>query len=244
AQRRVTAAQANAARLNLSNVTVHQMDAMKLEFDDGSFDGVVAANAVEQAPDPFQVLREVFRVLRPGGSFRVYFESYDGRNKGFSEEVFITETADSLGYHYLLRHGQPPWERSYLVKFANTPEMKEEFRKLADYIQRLGANPAQAREIGQQFLERNRTGIIGSSWFELEHFTSQSLKETLEEIGFVNVRIAYSAATLARAVWPRIQNSGLTEQQFQDLCQGLADMAVDLDAPAGQGEPLVATKPK
>jgi len=244
AQRRVETAQAHAARLNLTNVTIAKMDGMQLQFEDNSFDGVMAASAVEQTPNPLLVLQEVFRVLRPGGKFRVYFESYDNVEKGFTEQVFVTETADSLGYHYTIRHGRPPWERSYLVKFAVTPEMQEEFRRLRDLLQRLGSNPAQAREIGQQFLERNRAHVTGSSWFELEHFTSLTMKATLEEIGFENVRVSYSAATLAKSVWPRIQNSGLSDQQMQELCQGLADMAVNLDAPVGRGEPLVATKPK
>jgi hypothetical protein len=204
---------------------------------------VVAASSVEQSPDPYQTLREVFRVLKKGGRFRIHFEPYDRAEKGFKEQVFLTETADSLGYHYTLRHASPPWERSYLVKFAATPEMKEEFRKLADLITRLGESPAQAPEIGIQFLERNAPSLAGASVYELEHFTSLTMKETLEEIGFVNVRIAYSAATLARTFWTRVRDGDLTERQMQDICQGLADLALRLDAGPGSAEPVVAVKP-
>lgn len=243
AQLRVATAQANAERLGIKNVTFKQMSVLELDFPDGSFDGVVAASAVEQSADPYQALREIFRVLRRGGRLRLFFEPYDRMERGFTEQAFITETADSFGYHYCLRHASPPWERSYLVTFAATPDVKEEFRKLADLFGRLGSSPAQAPEIGIQFLERNKPAMTGATMYELEHFTSRTMKETLEEIGFINTRVCFSAATLARSFWPRIQGSELTDGQYQDVSQGLADLAVKLEAPAGSGEPVVATRP-
>ncbi len=125
------------------------------------------------------------------------------------------------------------------MKFANTPEMKEEFAKLRDLVERLGPNPSANPEIGLQFLERNQAAITGASFYELEHFTSQSMKETLEDVGFVNVRVSWSAATLARSMWPRVKETGLTDVQAQAICAGLADLSVRLDAPAGPGEPVV-----
>jgi ubiquinone/menaquinone biosynthesis C-methylase UbiE len=242
AHRRVETIRAHAERLDLKNVTVKETSALKLDFPDGSFDGVVAASSIEQTQDPYQVLREVFRVLKPGGKFRVHFEAHEASDKGLTEDVMLTETADALGYHYILKHHNPPWERNYLVKFAPTPEMKDAFRKLADLMERIGRTPSANPEVGLQFLERSRESIIGATSYELEHFTSLTMKETLEDAGFVNVRISYSAATLAHTVWPRVADSGLTDAQVQSLCQGIADLAVKLDAPAGHGEPVVATK--
>jgi SAM-dependent methyltransferase len=42
-------------------------DMRDLPFEDDSFDGVIAAHSVEHVPDPAAVLREVARVMRPGG---------------------------------------------------------------------------------------------------------------------------------------------------------------------------------
>ncbi len=243
-QRRLDVCQANAEKLGLTNVTLRKLSATALtEFRDNSFDGVVAASSIEQTPDPYAALREVFRVLRPGGKLRIIFESYDRRDRGVSESVFLTETEESLGYHYVLRHNPPPWERNYLVKFNLEPDTREAFKKLADLIERLGPNPSLNPEVGIQFLERNQAAVIGATWYELEHFTSTTMKETLEEIGFGHVRITFSAATLARQVWPRIKDSGLTDTQVKDLLSGLADLAVKLEAPAGLGEPVAAIKP-
>ncbi len=44
-------------------------DAMELPFDSDVFDGVACLEALEFMPDPAQVLREMVRVLRPGGLF-------------------------------------------------------------------------------------------------------------------------------------------------------------------------------
>jgi ubiquinone/menaquinone biosynthesis C-methylase UbiE len=242
-ERRLERAKQNAERLGIGNVEFRKMSATAMEFEEGRFGGVVAGTSIEQCPDPHEALREAFRVLKPGGRMRVYFEAYDRKEKGVSESLFLTENEDALGYHYTLTHARPPWERAYLVKFDPTPEMKEEFRKLADLIERLGPSPAQNPELGLQFLERNRAAITGSSWYELEHFTSITMKETLEEIGFVNVRISWSAATLARTMWPAVRDSELTDSQVKDVLRGLADVAVRLEAAPGTGEPVVATKP-
>ena len=42
-------------------------DAMNLPYADDSFDAVLIANALHIVPDPERVLREIGRVLRPGG---------------------------------------------------------------------------------------------------------------------------------------------------------------------------------
>lgn len=54
---------------NLANVTgIHEMDAGELEFEDASFDTVVAMYVMTVVPDPERVMLELARVTRPGGS--------------------------------------------------------------------------------------------------------------------------------------------------------------------------------
>ena len=48
-------------------VTLRLMDAQALEFEDGSFDSVVSTFVFCSVPDPVLGLREVRRVLKPGG---------------------------------------------------------------------------------------------------------------------------------------------------------------------------------
>ena len=49
------------------NLTFEVADAMNLPYADNSFDAVLIANALHIVPDPEKALREIGRVLRPGG---------------------------------------------------------------------------------------------------------------------------------------------------------------------------------
>ena len=50
------------------HVVVEQADITDLHYADDSFDAVVAGNVIHLLPDPEQALRELARVVRPGGT--------------------------------------------------------------------------------------------------------------------------------------------------------------------------------
>ncbi|MGX8705003.1 MAG: class I SAM-dependent methyltransferase [bacterium] len=50
-----------------ANLTFQVADAMNLPYSGDTFDAVLIANALHIVPDPERVLREIDRVLRPGG---------------------------------------------------------------------------------------------------------------------------------------------------------------------------------
>ena len=59
------------ARKGIRNVGLMQMDAATLKFADDTFDLVYAPYLISVVPDPVAVVREMYRVCRPGG--RVIF---------------------------------------------------------------------------------------------------------------------------------------------------------------------------
>jgi ubiquinone/menaquinone biosynthesis C-methylase UbiE len=63
----VAAAEQSARRRGLANVGFSRMDAESLDIPDGSFDVALCALGLMYAPHPEQALREMRRVLRPGG---------------------------------------------------------------------------------------------------------------------------------------------------------------------------------
>jgi ubiquinone/menaquinone biosynthesis C-methylase UbiE len=65
--RMVTCAERQAENLQLSNCGFARMDAEALSLPDASFDVALCALGLMYMPDPAQALREMRRVLRPGG---------------------------------------------------------------------------------------------------------------------------------------------------------------------------------
>ncbi len=63
---------------NISNITWHQADIQKLPFPDNYFDTVISCETIEHVPDPLEGVRELSRVLRPGGKLIVTTPNYLG----------------------------------------------------------------------------------------------------------------------------------------------------------------------
>jgi ubiquinone/menaquinone biosynthesis C-methylase UbiE len=57
----------NAKKLSITNVQFHHMDAENLELPSESFDSVISMYAIDHFPNAAQALKEMHRVLKPGG---------------------------------------------------------------------------------------------------------------------------------------------------------------------------------
>ena len=94
--RRVEVCRDNAARLGISNVEfIHVDPGTALPFEDAAFDGVMAASSVEQTPDPRWSLREIHRVLKPGGRFRIRYEDLDRYRDGRNRDTWLVAIDES-----------------------------------------------------------------------------------------------------------------------------------------------------
>lgn len=56
---------------NIPGASFYEGDAMNLPFEDGRANFVIASQVIEHVPDDDQMLREVERVLAPGGRFQI-----------------------------------------------------------------------------------------------------------------------------------------------------------------------------
>ncbi len=63
------------------NIRFEKMDALSMEFPDASFDTVCISNSLHHFDDPQAVLRQMARVLRPGGHFIVAEMYRDGQTE-------------------------------------------------------------------------------------------------------------------------------------------------------------------
>jgi len=65
--------------LGLSHITLLEMDAMRLSFEDNSFDNVFISHVVSVVPDPAAMMSEVRRVCKKGGKV-VIVNHFKSRN--------------------------------------------------------------------------------------------------------------------------------------------------------------------
>ena len=85
---------------NLDHVTgLYEMDAETLSFPDASFDTVVAMYVMTVVPNPEKVMRELARVVKPGGQVLLvnHFSREDGV-RGFIERR-MAPFGNRLGWH-------------------------------------------------------------------------------------------------------------------------------------------------
>ncbi|MCA0939533.1 class I SAM-dependent methyltransferase [Yangia mangrovi] len=93
-------AERRVARLKLPHIeTLQRMDARQLGFADGSFDRVVAMHMISVVPEPERVMREIVRVLKPGGQLIMsnHFAKKDGPMAHLSRRT--AKFADRIGWH-------------------------------------------------------------------------------------------------------------------------------------------------
>ena len=103
--------------LAMPNVTLKVMDATSLDFADNEFDKALATYTISAVPDPVAVLREMRRVVKPGGTIVIL--------NHFRSERWITSRAEDLVAPVCTRLG---WKSNLamtplLAEVGLTPEL-------------------------------------------------------------------------------------------------------------------------
>src|SRR6185295_7124713 len=91
--------------LAMPNVILKVMDATSMSFGDNEFDKVVATYTISAVPDPVAVLREMRRVVKPGGILVIlnHFRS-ERRISGWLEDM-VAPVCTRLGWKSNLQMG-------------------------------------------------------------------------------------------------------------------------------------------
>jgi SAM-dependent methyltransferase len=233
-KRRVEACTRNAKRMGLGNTSfVHVPPGAPLPFDDESFDGVTAGSSIEQTPDAKATLRELCRVLKPGGRLRMHYESLSYYAGGQERELHVGSAGDLMVYD---RH----LEEEY-VKHLNLTFDLPEAEVLAVFL-RHGVEPPNATSEVLADLKPHMTDAV--TW-TTRHPSCRTLLRWLPEVGFSSAQATYDGGWFARRLFDRLPEAKRPHEMsaVDEMLRPLVDVVVTMErppiAPPSEWEPWV-----
>jgi SAM-dependent methyltransferase len=230
---------ANAERLGVANARfVYVEPGSPLPFEDGTFDGVMAASSVEQTPDPQATLRELYRVLRPGGRLRIDYEALSRYRGGTEREAKLHERdGDSCWLTLFDRHVEEEYAR--MIRLALAMD-RAEARRLF---------PGEARhpafcDVTVALLEAIRPSIVEARICTLTHPSGRTLAAWMREIGFSEVRPTHSGAWFAGRLFDRLpaESRPTSLDGVDAMLRPLVEVVIQMAAPIGTDPMITAVK--
>lgn len=123
-EKRVRVCTENAKRLGIKNASfASYKSGTGLPFEDNTFDGIMAASSIEQTPNPKETLKELYRVLKPDGHIRIFYESLNDYRNGLEKELWILGLGNSACKMILFDRNP---EKEYAMQYGLKIEMAEE----------------------------------------------------------------------------------------------------------------------
>jgi ubiquinone/menaquinone biosynthesis C-methylase UbiE len=238
-RKRVEVCTGNAERLGISNARfIHVEPGASLPFESGSFDGAMAASSVEQTPDPKATLREILRVLRPGGRFRILYEDLDRYRNGRECDIDI----EALGkartrMTFYDRHADGEYARMYNLVLAMTVE--EACSLFSATSGSLGRNAVTVAQ-----MEKAMPAIVDTRSCRLTHPSGKTFASWLGGVGFSQVVATHDGPRFAGSLFDLLPERPRPADQagLDIMLEPLVGIVVDMRAPIESNPALTAIK--
>lgn len=231
--RRVGVCRDNAKALGLTNVSFQEYaPGDPLPFPDSSFDGIIASSSVEQTPDPSETLKELYRLLRPGGRLRIHYEALNGYAGGQEQDVYVL---DSDGIKKTVILFDRRIEEEIVLQYALDIEGKGgEAERIA----------RECKENTLQTLESLKGSIIHIRKCLTRHPSGATLMQWLKETGFSQVRMTHQGKDAATGLFQALSDEKrpTTSEGVRALLEPVIQVVVDLEAPLDSDSMITALK--
>ncbi len=236
--RRVKVCTANARRLGIANTEFHYVEpGNPLPFGDESFDGIMAASSVEQAPDPRAVLQEFCRVLRPGGRLRMSYEDLERYRDSSRYDTWVWPLDGGSSRLVIYdRHIEDEYAIMYGITFSE--RMPAPGLPLDDS----GALPFD--RITVSLLTGLKAFVTDALVCRLSHPSGRTFFEWLNEIGFSEVIPTHSGSSFAGEVFDRLREDDRPRDMdsVDALLRPAVDVVVGMQAPLATNPAITAVK--
>lgn len=126
---------------------------------------------------PKKTLGELFRVLKPGGCIRIYYEALSVYKDGYEKDIWVSGLAESACKVILYDRDL---ENEYVLQYGLTIAMPKE-----EFIRRLSATGEYSfNQVSVSFLEEIKGLIIKAQVCKTIHPSGEKLVSWLKDIGF------------------------------------------------------------
>ena len=234
--KRVAVCKANAQVVRTRKARFEEMSVCDMSFPANTFDGVVAATSVEQSPDPAAALREIHRVLKPGGAFRMTYEAVEASPEPVREAVMI-HAAQQGAYviDYLVTWAETGTEHGYLVEAVPITDVSR--KRLQTWARRCERDayphrdPRLERGMAQTITSLRKAEILEARCFKLRHFKAATLVRNLERVGFTGVRHVTGGGWPASLLCQELLKARRIEAAaplMDELCRGAARAGLEM----------------
>jgi ubiquinone/menaquinone biosynthesis C-methylase UbiE len=229
----------NGERLAVTNARFqHVTVGSPLPFGDNAFDAATAASSIEQTPDPRAALREIHRVLKPGGRVRISYEDLERYRNGREFEIEITgldaETTSLLLYD---RHIDEEYARMFGIVLSLPQD------ETLAMLSGSGASLPMSSITVEQ-MEKSRQFVIDARVCRLSHPSGETFAEWLKDLGFSTVMGTHNGAEFAGRLFDGLPQEHRPKDMLQldRFLRPAVGAVVDMAAPLCLNPMLTAAK--
>lgn len=234
-QKRVEVCRENAKRMGITNakfVSYNSED--RLPFEDNTFDGIMAASSIEQTPNPKKTIEELYRVLKPGGSMRIHYESLNRYKDGFENDIWIAELDEESCKLIIFDRNI---KEEYVIQYGLTiaMSMKELTDKLNDNLS--------FSQITISLLEELKSKIVNAQALKTIHPSGKTYIKWFKGAGFRKVLSTYSGSIAASRLYDLYKDELPNSLELVDeAIKNTVKVIVGLKAPIEIDPMIIAVK--
>lgn len=229
-KQRVQICSENAKRMGVGNAKfLHVAPGSTLPFDDCMFDGAMAASSIEQTPDPKSTLQELWRLLKPNGRLRIYYEGLEGY-RGAKEQEMYLDRGNEQSCVLTLYNRNIQEEKAYMYKIF----LSKDYTTVKKHLVHED-NPPTIHHLTTEKLKILLPSIGEVRKCILTHPSGKTLVQWLHGIGFSEVRTTHSGAWFAGELFDSLSVSERpgTMAAVDELLRPLVCIIVTMRAPVG-----------